>query len=128
MQAVTVCIASSFEWTSLITPVIILGSVCVAILGVPSARASVRRKATLDMIEKTESTPHYREFHAAFAYHRRQSSFSRLHDPTEEKDKQERQKILDYLNHYEIIAIGIRHDILDAKIYRSWMQGPFIRD
>lgn len=128
MQTVTVCIASSFNWASLITPAIVLVSVGVAVMGVRSARASVRQKATLDLIEKTESTLHYRDLHSTFAYHRRQNSFSRLHAPTEERDRSERQKILDYLNHYEIVSIGIRNNIIDARIYKNWMGGPFVRD
>ncbi len=103
-------------------------SAVVALLGVRSARATARQRATLDLIEKVESTPHYRGLHSVFSYHRRQSTFDRLHDPLEEKDKDERQKVLDYLNHYELVAIGIRHAILDGKIYKAWMLGPFVRD
>jgi len=77
---------------------------------------------------KSRVRPHYRGLHAVFSYHRRQNSFSRLHSPTEEKDKAERQSVLDYLNHYKLVAIGIREDILDADIYRDWMLSPFVRD
>ncbi len=80
------------------------------------------------MIEKVESTPHYQNLHAAFSYHRRQDSFAKLHDPKETKDKDERQAVLNYLNHYELIAIGISKKILDEQIYKSWMRGPFVRD
>ncbi len=83
-QAVIVCVASSFSWVSLLTPLIVLISIGVAFLGVRSARASARQRATLDMIEKVESAPHYRSLHAVFSYHRRQDSFSRLHNPTED--------------------------------------------
>lgn len=91
-------------------------------------RKTARQRATLDMIEKVESTPHYRDLHSVFSYHRRQDSFHRLHNPSEEKDKQERQALLDYLNHYELVSIGISKKILDAEIYKEWMLGPFIRD
>lgn len=127
-QAVIVCVASSFSWVSLLTPLIVLISIGVAFLGVRSARASARQRATLDMIEKVESAPHYRSLHAVFSYHRRQDSFSRLHNPTEEKGKSERQAVLDYLNHYELVSIGIREQILDAEFYRNWMLSPFVRD
>ncbi|WP_018700872.1 DUF4760 domain-containing protein [Amorphus coralli] len=127
-QTIIVCAASSFGWMSLLTPVILIASLCVAIFGVRSARASARQRATLDMIEKVESTPHYRGLHSVFSYHRRQSSFYRLHNPREEKDRQERQAVLDYLNHYELVAIGICNRILDADFYRDWMLGPFVRD
>jgi len=127
-QAIIVCVASSFSWVSLLTPLTVLGSLCVAILGVRSARASACQRATLDMIEKVESAPHYRDLHTVFAYHRRQGTFSRLHNPTEEKDKRERQSVLDYINHYELVSIGIRNKILDADFYRDWMLSPFVRD
>ncbi len=80
------------------------------------------------MIEKVELTPHYQALHAAFSYHRRQGTFDRLHDPQETKDKDERQSVLDYLNHYELVSIGIQKKILDAGIYKEWMKGPFVRD
>jgi len=80
------------------------------------------------MIEKVESTHHYQLLHAAFSYHRRQDTFARLHDPQETKDKSERQSVLDYLNHYELVSIGLQKRILDDKIYRDWMRGPFVRD
>jgi hypothetical protein len=127
-QAMIVCVASSFNWVSLLTPAIILVSVIVAYFGVQTARGSMRQRATLDMIEKVESAPHYRSLHSVFSYHRRQDSFSRLHDPQEEKDKSERQAVLDYLNHYELVSIGIRRKILDSEFYRSWMLSPFVRD
>jgi Domain of unknown function (DUF4760) len=34
----------------------------------------------------------------------------------------------DYINHYELVAIGIRSNILDERMYRTWMEGPFVRD
>ena len=61
-------------------------------------------------------------------YHRRSDSFERLHNPREEKDRTERQAVLDYLNHYELVAIGILNGILDEEFYRTWMKGPFVRD
>ena len=82
----------------------------------------------LDMIEKVESTPHYRAMHAVFSYRRQNDSYGKLHNPKDEKDKADRQSILDYLNHYELVSIGIRKNILDAEIYKEWMSGPFIRD
>lgn len=127
-QAIFVCATSSFHWVQVLAPVIISISVIVAICGVLSARATARQRATLDMIEKVESTQHYQALHAAFSYHRRQLSFGRLHDPQETKDKSERQSVLDYINHYELVSIGIRKKILDDQIYREWMRGPFVRD
>ena len=90
-QTVIVCAASGFHWVQLVAPAIILISVIVAAIGVITARKTAREKATLDMIEKVESTSHYQALHAAFSYHRRQNSFAKLNDPRESKDKEERQ-------------------------------------
>ena len=43
-------------------------------------------------------------------------------------DKPFRKKVFEYLNHYEMISIGMRQGILDEKIYRAWMEGAFVRD
>lgn len=32
------------------------------------------------------------------------------------------------LNHYEILAIGVREGIIDEPIYRRWFQTGFVRD
>lgn len=127
-QALVVCATSDFSLLQLAGPVVILISVGVAAVGVRLARKTARQRATLDMIEKVESTRHYQNLHAAFSYHHRQSSFIKLHDPQESKDKEERQAVLDYLNHYELVSIGIKKEILDEEIYKDWMRGPFVRD
>lgn len=127
-QGLTICVASSFEWTQLATPIIIFISAIVAYFGVQMARRTARQRATLDLIEKVESTPHYRERHEVFSRYRRNSAFNVLHSPTDKKEVQERQHVLDYLNHYELVSIGILEKILDEGIYRSWMLHPFVRD
>lgn len=127
-RALIVCVASSFSWWSLLTPAVVAISALAAAWGVVQARATARKRATLDLIEKFESTDHYRGLHAIFMYHRRSDSFERLHNPREEKDRTERQAVLDYLNHYELVAIGILNGILDEEFYRTWMKGPFVRD
>lgn len=63
----------------------------------------------------------------AFSEIRRLRGFADLHDPEGENAVQ-RRTVLDHLNHFEIIAIGIREGILDARIYRAWMEGSFVRD
>nr|WP_084567432.1 DUF4760 domain-containing protein [Mesorhizobium sp. LNHC220B00] len=107
---------------------IILISVLVAWGGVMSARALGRQRATLDMIEKVESTLHYRDRQKVFSANRLQGSFAHLHNPATEALKLERHHVLDYLNHYELVSLGILQNILDADIYRNWMRGPFVRD
>ena len=33
-----------------------------------------------------------------------------------------------YLNHYEIVALGIHEGIIDRELYRKWIAGPLVRD
>ncbi|NVK14941.1 MAG: DUF4760 domain-containing protein [Rhodobacteraceae bacterium] len=112
----------------LLSPIVLVIGVYVALRNIGAAKETARRKATLDMIEKVESMPHYRAMHETFAYHRRLDSFLRLIDPQETKDREERTNVHDYLNHYELVSIGIKNEILDEDFYKSWMKGPFVRD
>lgn len=93
-----------------------------------NARALARHKATLDLIEKTESTDHYRSINRAFSALRRGAGLAHLNDPQNDADKAARQSVIDYLNHYELVAIGIREGLLDEHLYRAWMEGAFVRD
>ena len=127
-QNLAVCVASSFHWSALATPAVVSVSALVALWGVSAAKATARKRATLDMIEKVESAPHYRALHEAFANRRKKKSFTELNDPIEKQEKADRQSVIDYLNHYELVAIGIRTKILDPTIYQKWMKGPFLRD
>lgn len=128
MQTTIVCIASSFSWIAFFTLLIIVISVFVAAVGVLSASKVARQRATLDMIEKVESTPHYRVIQSRFSEYRTTGKFGDLHVPDTPEKKRHRKAVFDYLNHYELVAIGIRNNTLDAAIYRSWMLGPFVRD
>ena len=114
-----------------LTPLVALLSLAVtagiALRALHNTRAVARQKATLDLIEKRESTDHYRAISRNFFELQKGAGFMHLVDPAP-SDKDSRKAVFDYLNHYEIISIGIRQDILDEKIYRAWMEGAFVRD
>ncbi|MCB2049655.1 MAG: DUF4760 domain-containing protein [Novosphingobium sp.] len=105
----------------------LLVTAVIALLALRNTRSVARQKATLDLIEKRESTEHYRSLSRNFFDLQKGPGFMHLVDPVE-KDKAARKAVFDYLNHYEIVSIGIRQDILDEKIYRAWMEGAFVRD
>lgn len=113
---------------SVATPLLVLASAIIAWRSLRNTRAVARQKATLDLIEKAESNEHYRALSLCFAAVRKARGFPALHDPKTNADKKLRQDVLDYLNHYELVAIGIRHDILDETIYRSWMQSHVVAE
>jgi hypothetical protein len=123
-----VCVVSSFSYLTLLSPAIIAISAFIAYLGLRSAREIARKKATLDLIEKVESTPHYRDLQANFRYYAETKEFARLHTPMGEKDRMDRTAVQDYLNHYELVSIGIENKILDEEFYKKWMATPFVRD
>jgi Domain of unknown function (DUF4760) len=120
--------SSSPHWSVFIAPLLILISVGVAIWGVRNAREIARQKATLDLIEKRESTEHYKTLLKTFREIRLGQGFGELANPLTDNAREARSSILDYINHYELVAIGIRRNILDELMYRDWMEGAFVRD
>ena len=89
-------------------------------------------RATLDLIERTESNEHYLKLRSSFrrldANSNDQAFFARVTHRTEELDKTLRREIVAYLNHYELVAIGCDQGILDEGFYRSWMRSHLVRD
>ena len=127
-QALTVCVASSFSWLSLLTPAVIFLSFCAATAGVLTARSIARQRATLDMIEKVESSLYYQNLQSTFSIIRRKGQFANLLNPKRKPRTTQRQQVLDFLNHYELVSIGILRNTLDPDIYRDWMLGAYLRD
>ncbi len=93
-----------------------------------STRKVARQRATLDLIEKVESGEHYRNIVHTFTELRRGQGFAHLSNPKTPVDKEARRCVNDYMNHYEMVALGIRTGILDEAFYRDWMRGPLVRD
>lgn len=116
------------HWSAFIAPALVVLSIGVAIWGVFNTRSVARRKATLDLIEKRESAEHYQQIHKVFRDTRLADGFLALADPRTEDARAQRKAVLDFLNHYEMVAIGIRRNILDERMYRDWMEGAFVRD
>lgn len=132
-QQLVICVVSSGPpiWSYLpafVTPVLGLVALYFAWQNILNARDLARNKATLDLIEKRESTEHYRTINAVFSHLRKTRGFTHLNDPASEDDVADRQAVIDYLNHYEMVAIGIERKLLDATLYRRWMEGAYVRD
>lgn len=123
-----VCIVSPVGLRVYIAPALIAISAVIAFMAMKTTRAVARQRATLDLIEKRESTGHYRKIAGTFSRIRRAEGFAPLSNPRTEEEKADRLGVVDYLNHYELISIGILNNILDERIYRTWMRGPFTRD
>lgn len=131
-RTVIICLPSGPSWwtilPALITPIIGCLALYFAWQNIRNARDLARNKATLDLIEKKESTEHYRAINDIFSTLRLGKGFTHLNDPQTDPERKERQAVIDYLNHYEMVAIGIRDELLDAQLYRAWMEGAFVRD
>jgi hypothetical protein len=93
---------------------------------IENARDIARRKATLDLIEKAESSDHYRQLVDSFGVIMREALLCHLIDKSASELAPERAALIDYLNHYELVSIGIRNNVLDQDMYRLWMQTAFI--
>ena len=104
----------------------------VATGSVRANRSLARLKATLDLIERTESNDHYLKLRASFRRLETNNAdpafFARITHPIEEPDRTLRREIVAYLNHYELVAIGCAEGILDEGFYRSWMRSHLVRD
>jgi len=108
----------------------IIATLCVAAATILTNRRIARVKATLDMIEATESKAYYQTLYATYRRYRTDARFR--DDVLNATDDGEALKNLhacwDYLNHYELIAIGCKKGILDEEFYRLWMGYAVLRD
>ncbi|AQR62657.1 hypothetical protein BZG35_14115 [Brevundimonas sp. LM2] len=98
-----------------------------ALTQLSTARGIARMRATLDLIEKAESSEHYIGVTRVFSDYRRREAFLDLVDPPDAL-RSDRFAVLGYLNHYETIALFIRKSVLDGPTYRDWIIGTLVRD
>jgi hypothetical protein len=93
-------------------------------------RHVARLKATLDLIEGSESKEYYQQRYAAYRQFRRADIAERrdIADPTKREHDDVRSRCWDFLNHYELVAIAGARGLIDLDFYRSWMGPTFVRD
>lgn len=117
---------------ALVPPMLIAASALVAMFAVMKNEEVNRKRATLDLIEKSESSDHYKQvnltFRKFFGTTSKPENRAFLHDPKTEWGWTARREVQQFLNHYELIAIGINSKSLHAKTYRDWMMTVFVRD
>lgn len=116
----------------LLPPALVLLSAIIAWIAIRKNQDVNRRRATIDLIEKSESSEHYQRITSTFRQHfaadRTADQRARLHDPQTDDERQNRRHIQQFLNHYELVAVGILGGSLHEKTYRSWMMTVVIRD
>jgi hypothetical protein len=122
--------ASAFWWVQpLVTAVAaILGGIF-AWAAIRANRGIARTRATLDLIERTESQAHYQSLWLNFkAVRGREGGFGALIAPASPVDETARALALEFLNHYELVAVGCKHGVLDSEFYKHFMRGAVVRD
>lgn len=100
----------------------------VALRSIREQRSIARKRATIDLLARKEWDKSYLEARKNFNRLRDDSAglvhwASISHDSTDEKSV-----IRDTLNDYELIAIGIKEDILDERVYKRWFRSTLIND
>jgi hypothetical protein len=128
--ATTCATTPSIWWVQpLVTGAAALGGGIIAGITILTHRQIARVRATLDLIERTESQPYYQELWAAFREAREESSgFDYLLAPKNDTFKHQRAKVLAFLNHYELVAVGCKNGVLDENFYKNFMRHSFVRD
>lgn len=126
-----VCAASSGFWW--LTPVILATSaITAAVLSIHSIRTNreiARKKASLDLIVEAQSTDYFQGLRKAFHDIRTdEAGFEQIFAPTNPEIQKQRQMVLSFLNHYELIAMGIFDGILDEQVYKTYMRSIVVRD
>ncbi len=126
-----VCVASNSFWW--VAPLILgLSALTAAVISIVSIKANkkiARQRATLDLIERSESTEYYQATYQAFTQVRKDAAgFDQLINATNPQVTEQRQKVISYLNHYELLAIGIYQGVLDKGLYKRFMRSTVVRD
>ncbi len=126
------------DWLPLLPTTATVGSVIAAgfyaAYTIRHNREIARMRATLDLIEKAESSEFYRELIRVFRRALAQKDVTKrvpvdqLLNPQTPEEVDQRLKILFFLNHYELIAAGFRNGVLDSSFYADYMRGAAVHD
>ncbi len=103
--------------------------VAMALVTIKMNQRIARMRATLDLVERNESSEHYRKLFRAFdELGNNENILNRLKNPQTEADRLLTDQVLAYLNHYELVAIGCEKGILDEEFYAKWMRTQLVGD
>jgi len=113
-----------------VQPTVVSVGIVVALAAIYWSRRVARLKATIDLIEASESRDYYQERYMAYREYRKGSAFrDGVLNPRDEPTCQKnRDYCLDFLNHYALVAIACRKGIIDETFYKLWMGPTLIRD
>ena len=93
-------------------------------LSIASQRKIARQRATLDLIERSESSDYYDRIYEAFL--RVRKGKTGLMSIRSQKGGADRKDVVNFLNHYELIALGIMNGTLDEEFYAKYFKKTFV--
>ena len=106
----------------------LIGAIAVVLVGgisYVSQRVVASRRSTLDFISKTEvGNPEWTPIRRVFLDAVRNNN---LLDILEDPDDGKNNEILALLNHFELVAVGIRSKALNKKVYERWYQTGYVK-
>ena len=70
----------------------------------------------------------YRSDHDAFVRVRDEKLWPQITSSDRAEDVELRRRVQAYLNHYEIVALGVEENLFSKTIYRKWMGSVLVRD
>lgn len=117
------------QWTSPLAVIAsaVLGS-SVALFAVKTNREIARKRATLDVILKSETDAYFERIYTVFKSEKsRKSGLQALHSAETDGEIKAKIEVDNFLNHYELIAISIEQKILDEDFYKQWMRSTYVR-
>ena len=89
-------------------------------------RKTVRDRETIVLLNQTSWDKDYIQARNTFAKHR--DNANGLTKCCEDPNSEEYIAIVQFLNYYELIAIGIGHGILSASVYQSFFRTRYVKD
>src|SRR3954468_2341142 len=120
-------------WASLIAPsaTLLAGAVAAtfAAISIRTTREIARHRATLDYIESYESTDFYQKIRQTYISLRASpAGFESIYNPQAEEDKSNRQHVISFLNHYEMLSLGIQYGTISEEIYYRHFRAAVVSD
>ncbi len=125
---VMLCKESSFNTIAAISAIVGAYGLIFTVITYWQNRRIAQNKATIDLIFSNENSDHFKGNNLIFSHHRENGGFDALVHAQTGDERTKRKAVADYLNHYELIALGIRRGVLNSGFYRKWMGTVVLRD
>ncbi|MCP4327556.1 MAG: DUF4760 domain-containing protein [Alphaproteobacteria bacterium] len=101
---------------------------CAAIGSIREQRKIAKKRATLDLLSRKEWDSDYIEARKVFLGLRDEDPGLVEWAKPEHRKTPQVTNIKNTLNDYELIAIGIKENILDEELYKRWFRSSFLKD